>query len=166
MKSISIIVAIAENNAIGKDNQLLWHISKDLRHFKKITTGHTIVMGSKTYNSMPFKPLPNRRSVVITHQEAGNFPGGEVAHSINEAIALMEEGRENFVIGGGSIYEQFMPLAQKMYLTIVHKPFEAEVFFPEINIEEWIEESRTLVDDDPTNDFSYSFVTLIRKANL
>ncbi len=166
MKSISIIVAIAENNAIGKDNQLLWHISKDLRNFKKITTGHTIVMGSKTYDSMPFKPLPNRRSVVITRQEAGNFPGGEVAHSIEEAIALMEEGRENFVIGGGSIYEQFLPLAQRMYVTIVHKPFDAEVFFPEFNSEEWIEESRTHVDDDPTNDFSYSFVTLIRKADL
>ena len=164
MKIISIIVAIAENNAIGKDNELLWYIPNDLKHFKKTTTGHTIVMGSKTFNSMPFKPLPNRRSVVLTRQQDGDFPKSEVAHSIDEAIALMEDDTENFVIGGGSIYEQFLPLVQKMYLTIVHQPFDAEVFFPEINAEEWIEESRTRVDDDPANDFSYSFVTLIRKT--
>lgn len=166
MKIISIIVAMAENNAIGKDNQLLWHIPNDLRHFKKTTTGHTIVMGSKTFNSMPFKPLPNRRSVVITRQQNGNFPKSEVAHSIEEAISLMDDNRENFVIGGGSIYEQFMPLAQKMYLTIVHKPFDAEVFFPEINWDEWMEESRTRADDDPDVQFSYSFVTLLRKQDV
>ncbi|MDY0343461.1 MAG: dihydrofolate reductase [Lentimicrobium sp.] len=165
MKTISIIVAIADNLAIGKDNQLLWHIPNDLRHFKKTTTGHTIIMGSKTFNSMPFKPLPNRRSVVITRQENGDFPKSEVAHSIDEAIALMEEDRENFVIGGGSIYEQFLPLADKLYLTIVHQSFDAGVFFPEINWDEWHEESRTRVDDDPATSFSYSFVTLTRKQS-
>jgi dihydrofolate reductase len=163
MKTISIIVAIADNLAIGKDNQLLWHIPNDLRHFKQTTTGHTIVMGSKTFHSMPFKPLPNRRSVVLTHQDAENFPGCEVAHSVDEAVALMEEGKENFVIGGGTIYEQFLPLTDKIYLTIVHQSFDAEVFFPEINWEEWQEESRNRVDDDPATPFSYSFVTLIRK---
>ncbi|MDY0101926.1 MAG: dihydrofolate reductase [Lentimicrobium sp.] len=163
MKNISIIVAIAENNAIGKDNQLLWHIPNDLRHFKKTTTGHTIVMGSKTFNSMPFKPLPNRRSVVLTHQKEGNFAGCEVAHSVDEAIALMEEDRENFVIGGGSIYEQFLPFANKIYLTIVHQSFDAQVFFPDLDREEWKEETRTRVDDDPATSFSYSFITLIRK---
>lgn len=164
MKNISIIVAMAENNAIGKDNQLLWHIPNDLRHFKKTTTGHTIVMGSKTFNSMPYKPLPNRRSVVLTHQDGGNFPGCEVAHSVDEAIALMEEDRENFVIGGGSIFEQFLPFTHKIYLTIVHQAFEAEVFFPEINQEDWIEERCTRVENDPETPFSYSFITLIRKA--
>ncbi|HAH59422.1 MAG TPA: dihydrofolate reductase [Bacteroidales bacterium] len=166
MKFISIIVAMAENNAIGKDNQLLWHIPNDLRHFKKTTTGHTIVMGSKTFNSMPFKPLPNRRSVVLTRQQGADFPKSEVAHSIHEAISLMEDNRENFIIGGGNIYEQFLPLADKIYLTIVHQSFDAGVFFPEINWDEWMEESRTRVDNDPDVQFSYSFVTLLRKQDV
>ncbi|KAF5029714.1 Dihydrofolate reductase [anaerobic digester metagenome] len=156
---------MAENFAIGKNNQLLWHIPADLRHFKKTTTGHTIVMGSKTFDSMPFKPLPNRRSVVITRQKYGDFPKSEVAHSIEEAITLMDDNKENFIIGGGSIYEQFLSLAQKMYLTIIHQPFEATVYFPKYDPGEWKEISRTRVNDDPNVEFSYSFVILERKSN-
>src|SRR5665811_604053 len=116
MKPISIIVAIAQNNAIGKDNQLLWHIPADLKRFKKLTTGHTIVMGKRTFYSLPIRPLPNRRSIVITDIPGEEIEGCTMAYSIEEAVEKMEDEKENFIIGGGSVYHQFLPLAQQLYL--------------------------------------------------
>lgn len=137
MKPISIIVAIASNYAIGKDNDLLWHISDDLKRFKRITQGHPVVMGKNTYFSLPFRPLPKRRNIVLTDQPREKIEGCEMAYSIEESIEMMDASQENFIMGGGSIYKQFMPLAQKLYITRVHKDFEADVFFPIIDLKTW-----------------------------
>lgn len=163
MKPISIIVAIADNLAIGKDNQLLWHIPADLKRFKALTTGHTIVMGKRTFYSLPLRPLPNRRSIVITDVPGEQIPGCDMAYSIEEAVALMDDDKENFIIGGGMVYRQFMPLADKLYLTIVHKDFDADTFYPAIDFEEWTVIQREDISDDGNLGFDYSYVTCERR---
>ena len=163
MKKISIIVAIASNYAIGKDNDLLWHISKDLKRFKEITKGHYIIMGKRTYYSLPKRPLPNRTSLIITDVENEVIDNCPMAYSIDDAIAKMDNENENFVIGGGSIYKQFMPHADTLYITRVHKDFDADTFFPEISEKEWELISKEDVNDDPQNDFTYSFETYKRR---
>jgi dihydrofolate reductase len=160
---ISIIVAIAENNAIGKDNDLLWHISEDLKRFKKLTTDHKILMGKNTYLSLPKRPLPNRTSIVITDQKNESFEGTHTVYSIEEALSLCGKNEECFVIGGGMIYKQFLPLADRLYLTLVHKSFEADVFFPEINNDEWKEVSKEDFPESDDNPLGYSYVILERK---
>lgn len=159
MKNISIIVAIAQNNAIGKDNQLLWHIPADLKRFKLLTTGHTIVMGKRTYYSLPIRPLPNRRSLVITDIAGEEIEGCTMAYSIDEVIEKMDDEKENFIIGGGSVYRQFLPLAQKLYLTIVQKDFDADTFL-EIDLSEW----KTIEREDHTEEkLPYYYINLRRK---
>jgi dihydrofolate reductase len=162
-KNISIIVAVAENFAIGKNNDLLFHLPNDLKRFKEITTGHSLIMGRNTLLSLPKWPLPNRRHIVITDKKEDNFPGCEVVYSIAEALEIVKNEPEAFVIGGGMVYNQFYPLAGKLYLTLVHQPFEADVFFPEINFSEWEETSH---EDffDGKNGFNYSYLNLIRKS--
>ncbi len=162
-KDISIIVAIAANNAIGKDNDLLWHISKDLLRFKQITKGHYIIMGKRTYFSLPKRPLPNRTNMIITDVADEQIDDCIMAYSIDDAINKMDNSKENFIIGGGSIYSQFMPLANKLYITRVHKDFDADTFFPEIPLIEWELTHQQLVDDDPQNDFTYTFEIYNRK---
>jgi dihydrofolate reductase len=162
MKNISIIVAVAQNNAIGKDNRLLWHISDDMKRFKKITVGHTVIMGKNTYNSLPNRPLKDRVNIVISDNQADRFDGCEMAFSIEEAISKCRDYNECFIIGGASVYRQFFPYASTIYLTKVHKEFEADTFFPEIKPEEWFEVSREDV-KDVQNDFSYSYIILKRK---
>jgi dihydrofolate reductase len=154
---ISIIVAAASNNAIGKDNDLLWHISADLKRFKRLTEGHCIIMGKKTYYSLPKRPLPNRTSIVITDVEGEEIDGCIMAYSIQDAISKMDQEKENFIIGGGSVYKQFMPHANKLYITRVHKEFEADTFFPEIASYEWKIVEKEDVKDDTQNDFTYTF---------
>jgi dihydrofolate reductase len=163
MKNISIIVAIAENNGIGKDNKLLWHIPADLKRFKKITTGHTVIMGRNTFYSLPGGPLKNRRNIVITDNPADCFEGCEIVFSVEEAIDRCDEHQENFVIGGASVYRQFLPHANKLYLTLVNKSFEADTFFPEINRDEWHEISREFPDNEEKQEFTYEFIVLQRK---
>lgn len=163
MKTISIIVAIADNLAIGKDNRLLWHIPDDLKRFKALTTGHTIIMGKRTFESLPVRPLPNRRSVVITDIPGEQIPGCVMAYSIEDAIGKMDECGENFIIGGGTVYRQFMPIAHKLYLTLVHKNFDADTFYPEIDFSEWQEIGRSDVDAKETLGFDYSYITYKRK---
>lgn len=162
-KDISIIVAIASNYAIGKDNDLLWHISNDLKRFKQITKDHYIIMGKKTYFSLPVRPLPHRTSMIITDVADEEIDGCLMAYSIEEAVNKMDNSSENFVIGGGSIYNQFMPLANKLYITRVHKDFEADTFFPEISLDEWELKSSEMVDNDHQNDFTYTFEIYTRK---
>ncbi len=164
MKSISFIVAIAQNNAIGCENKLLWHIPDDLKRFKRLTMGNTIVMGRSTYESLPFKPLPGRRNIVMTRNTTMEFPGCIVAHSLDEAIELLDEVKENFIIGGAQIYEAFLPYATKLILTIVHRDFTADTFFPEIDLSQWIETEREDILDDGTLGFDYSYITYIRKS--
>ena len=161
--SISIIVAVAENNAIGKDNDLLWHISDDLKRFKRITTGHKIIMGKNTFLSLPIRPLPNRTSIVITDDANDNYEGCIMAFSIKDALTKCGEDEECFIIGGGSIYRQFLPLADKLYLTKVGRSYEADTFFPEIKSDEWelIEQEEHI--DKENNDLPFSFQTYTRK---
>lgn len=162
-KKISIFVAVAKNNAIGKDNDLLWHISKDLKRFKQLTKNHYVVMGKRTYFSLPVRPLPHRTNMVITDVVGEQIDDCLMAYSIDDAIEKMDTGKENFIIGGASIYRQFMPFARKLYITRVHKDFEADTFFPEISPDEWTLTESRLVDDDPQNDFTYSFEIYLKK---
>jgi len=162
IKIVSIIVAIAENNAIGRENKLLWHISADLKRFKQITAGRTVIMGKNTFFSLPKRPLANRRNIVISDHPDDSFPGCEMAYSIQEALGKCEAEHENFIIGGASVYRQFLPYAQKLYITRVHKSFDADTFFPEILSSEWEIIEVENVMNDPQNDFTYSFLTYRR----
>lgn len=163
MKDISIIVAIAANNAIGKDNDLLWHISDDLKRFKKLTENHFIIMGKKTYYSLPVRPLPKRTNMVITDIAEEQIDNCLMAYSINDSIEKMDAEKENYIIGGGSIYEQFMPIANKLYITRVHQDFEGDTFFPEISLKEWKLAEKIDINDDNQNNFTYTFETYVRK---
>jgi dihydrofolate reductase len=161
-KNISIIVAVAQNFAIGKNNDLLFHLPDDLKRFKRITTGKALIMGKRTFYSLPKAPLPNRRNIVVTDIPGENFPGCESAGSIEEAISLVQHEPEAFIIGGGMIYRQFYPLAGKLYLTLVHQDLEADTFFPEIDFNDWQEIAREDLFDEK-NGFNYSYLDLIRK---
>ena len=136
---ISIIVAIAENNVIGNNNQLIWHIPDDLKRFKALTMGHHIVMGRKTWESIG-RALPGRISIVISRNPNYVAHGAVVVTSLQEAIAKAQSDTEIFIIGGAQIYEQALPLATKLYLTKVHRSFEGDVTFPSIDQKEWCEE--------------------------
>lgn len=161
----SIIVAVANNNVIGGDNKLLWHISDDLKRFKKITTGHTIVMGRKTFESFP-KPLPNRHHVILTRDKNYKVDSEQVT-VVNDIETVMKtyenSGSEIFIIGGGEIYNLFLPYCNKLYLTKVNGDFEGDTYFPEINYDEWAitESSEEYI--DPKNNLSYQFINLCRK---
>ncbi|SOD14669.1 dihydrofolate reductase [Pedobacter xixiisoli] len=161
MNQITIVVAVSENNAIGKDNQLLWHLPADLKHFKNKTTGKTIIMGRKTYNSIG-KPLPNRRNIVITRQRGLQLAGIEVVNSLEEAISICKADEEVFIIGGAEIYRQALPLVHKIELTRVHQEFEADAFFPELASETWKEVWKEDHLPDEKNKFAYTFSTLER----
>lgn len=161
-KNISIIVAIAQNFAIGKNNDLLFHLSNDLKRFKEITTGHPVIMGRNTLLSLPKGALTNRRNIVITDNPDEKFDRCEMVLSIEEAVEAVRNETEAFIIGGGMIYRQFYPVAGKLYLTLVHQDFDADVYFPEINYSEWKEFYREDLFDEKNN-FNYSYLNLERK---
>lgn len=161
-ENISIIVAIAQNFAIGKNNDLLFHLPNDLKRFKQITTGHPVIMGRNTLLSLPKGALPNRRNIVITDNPEETFERCEMVFSIEEAIEAVKNEEEAFIIGGGMIYRQFYPISGKLYLTLVHRDFEADTFFPEIDYSEWQEISREDLTDEK-NEFNYSYLNLKRK---
>ncbi|WP_379089763.1 dihydrofolate reductase [Pedobacter sp. UC225_65] len=163
----SIVVAISANNAIGKDNQLLWHLPADLKHFKEITTGHPIIMGRKTYDSIG-RPLPNRRNIVITRNKDLVIAGVEIVSSIAEAISLCaaQQGatsNEVFIIGGAEIYKHALALTDRIYLTVVHQEYEADAFFPELCEDEWTTIHQEYHEADEKNSVAYTFSTLERK---
>ena len=162
--TVTIVVAIAENNAIGKDNKLLWYLPNDLKHFKEITTGGTVIMGRKTYESVG-KPLPKRRNIIITRQNI-TIEGCEVVNSIEAALALCKTEKEVFIVGGAEIYKQAMPLTDRIYLTIVHSKFEADSFFPVIKSDEWSEVFHERHEVDEKNNIPYSFITLERRSAI
>ena len=163
IKTISIIVAVDQNSGIGKDNHLLAYIPGDLPRFKKITSGHTVVMGKNTYLSLPFRPLKDRRNIVITDNSLDVFEGCITVFSIKEALDNCDPDKENFVIGGASVYRQFLPYASRLYLTRIFRKFDADTFFPEINYAEWKEISREKPEHNGSVDFDYEFVVLQRK---
>jgi dihydrofolate reductase len=159
-KHISIIVAVAEDFGIGKNNRLLAHIPGDLPRFRQITMGHTVIMGKNTFLSLPGGALKNRRNIVITDNRSDHFEGCIPVYSVDEAIQQCEDNSENFIIGGASIYRQFLPFADKLYLTLIHKKFDADTFFPEIRYDEWNEISRRKQKGD---EFDFEYVILERK---
>lgn len=161
--SISIIVAIAENNAIGKDNKLLWHISSDMKRFKRITTGHKVIMGRNTYLSLPVRPLSGRTNILLSDKPDEKFEGCTMVNSIQQALEMCPPEEECFVIGGAMIYRQFFRFAKKLYITRLFKSFEADTFFPEIDPEEWNEISREDFGPDAENNFFHAYIIYERK---
>lgn len=161
---ISVIVAIATNGAIGKDNQLLWHISEDLKYFKKVTGGHTVIMGRKTWESIG-RPLPNRRNIVISRTlKADSLPGAEVFGSLEEAINSLSKADEHFVIGGGEIYRQALPQADKLYVTYVYTAIpDADTFFPDIDLTSWNKLTDEYYDRGEKYPHPFEFVVYERK---
>ena len=161
---VTVIAAIGQHNELGKDNDLIWHLPADLKRFKQTTTGHCIVMGRKTFESIG-KPLPNRTSIIITRDTTYSQEGCLVAHSIEEAIALAGDTKV-FIIGGAEIYKQALAkqLADVLDITLVHQEFEADVYFPEIDQKVWSEVSREDFPADEKNQYAYSFVSYTKKA--
>jgi dihydrofolate reductase len=159
--TVSIVVAIGENNAIGKDNELLWYLPTDLKHFKTITKGHTIIMGRKTFDSIG-KPLPHRRNIVITRSEGLEINGAEVVNTVDEALALCAGEEEVFIVGGAEIYKFAMEKTDRIYLTTVHQSYEADAYFPEINHNLWKELATERHEPDGVNNVAFTFSTLER----
>ena len=157
---VSVIVAIAENGVIGDKNALLWNIKEDMRRFRTTTTGHPVIMGRKTYESIG-RPLPKRTNVVITRGDVV-FEGCEMAHSLEEAISMFPQEEEIFIIGGAQIYSQALSLADKLYLTIVHRSYEGDTSFPEIDYSEWQEVAREKFDRGEEYDGAFTFIDLER----
>ena len=159
---ISIIVAIAGNNAIGKDNELLCHIPGDLKRFKKLTLGHCIIMGKRTWESLPVRPLKERTNIILTDNHTDHFEGGVAAFSIDDALQKCGNDNEVFVIGGGSVYNQFMKIADRLYITHVHKVFDADTFFPPIDPAIWEPIESEECNQLSGADFGYTYVTYRR----
>jgi dihydrofolate reductase len=161
---ISIIVAVGNDNVIGKDNALIWHLPADMKFFKDKTTGHCIITGRKNYESIPekFRPLPNRKNIVITRQKDYKAPGAVVTGSLEEAVELARKSgdEEIFIIGGAEIFRQCLNITDRIYLTKIHHSFEGDVFFPELNMSEWEETARTKGLTDEKNKYEYDFITL------
>ncbi|MDI1257581.1 MAG: dihydrofolate reductase [Flavobacterium sp.] len=160
---IIMIAAIAENNALGKDNQLLWHLPDDFKRFKQLTSGHHIIMGRKTFESFP-KPLPNRKHIIITRDKNYSVAYDDcmVVFNIEQAIAAVPKNQDSYIIGGGEIYNLGMPYADKLDITKVHAHFEGDAFFPEINGNEWkIVESEFHPKDEKHN-FEFTYETFVR----
>ena len=160
---VSIIVAIAENYAIGKKGDLLCHLPADLKHFKQITSGKTVLMGERTFFSLPKHPLPNRRNIVLTDVQGKTFEGAEAVYSIDEMLNKVSKDEEAFVIGGGMVYKQMMPLADKLYITHIHHSWpDADTFFPEIKAYEWKQTSAERHSADEMNPFDFTFAEYLR----
>ncbi len=162
-KNVSIIVAIDQNNGIGVNNNLLTHISADLKRFKQITSGKPVIMGRNTWLSLPIKPLPNRTNIVVTTNHLANFNGALIANSIEQAINMCANADECFVVGGASVYKQCLPFANKLYITKINTTFNADTFFPTINWPDWAVISETTVTNDEQAGVGYSFIDLCRK---
>ena len=157
-----MIAAAAENRALGKDNQLIWHLPNDFKRFKNLTTGHYIIMGRKTFESFP-KPLPNRIHIIITRQKDYKAEGCIIVDSIEKAIEICPKEDENFIIGGGEIYKQSLPYADKIELTVVHHNFEADTFFPVIDLTIWELQQEEFHNKDENHKYDFSYQTYVRK---
>ncbi|WP_456421715.1 dihydrofolate reductase [Lutibacter sp.] len=158
---ITIIAAVAENNALGKDNKLIWHLPADLKRFKKVTANHHIIMGRKTFESLG-KPLPNRTNIIVTRNTNFSAQDCIVVNSLQQALKAVENDESPFILGGAEIYKQAIKIADKLDITFVHHQFEADVFFPEIDKSIWKEIKREDFKADEKNKYDYSFVTFER----
>lgn len=160
---LTIIAAVSENNALGKDNQLLWHLPEDFKRFKTLTSGHYIIMGRKTFESFP-KPLPNRTHIIITRQPNYQAPDGcVVVSSLEKAMELCPANEEAFVIGGGEIYQQALNIVDKIDVTRVHTTIDADTFFPEIDTNTWKLVFEEFHPKDEKHAFDFTFLTYVRR---
>ncbi|MBR3451827.1 MAG: dihydrofolate reductase [Muribaculaceae bacterium] len=164
-KQIHAIVAVDENWAIGRQGDLLCHLPADMRHFKQVTMGYSIVMGRKTFESFPRRPLPGRQNIVITRNAGWQYPGVTVVHSVEEAIAAAETDTV-YIIGGAQVYELALPLVEVLHLTVIHARWaSADAFFPALDMSEWQEVSREHHQSDHRNAYEFDFVTLKRRLS-
>jgi dihydrofolate reductase len=165
--TISLIVAVSQNNVIGKDNNLPWHLPADMKYFKEKTMGHCVIMGRKNYDSIPgrFRPLTGRTNIIVTRQKNFSAPDCVVVNSLEDALSEAKKKNETeaFIIGGGDIFRQSLMLADKIYLTRIHHLMDGDVYFPEIKTEEWKEESAMHYKADEKNKFDFSFLVFVRK---
>ena len=159
---VNLIVAIDENNGIGKNNELPWHLPADLKHFKTLTNGHPIIMGRKTFDSIG-KALPNRQNIIISRQKDLKIAGADVTNSLEKALELCKNDEEVFVIGGAQIFKDALPLAHVLYLTLIPHNFDADTFFPEIDKNKWIEAESITYEPHEKNAYCYTFIKY-RKA--
>ena len=161
---VSVIAALDDQDGIGIKNQLPWHIPGDLSRFKKLTMGHHLILGRKTYQSIG-RPLPGREMIVLTRNPEFKLEGSQVVSSLEEALQMAREAgeKEVFVIGGGEIYELALPLAERMYLTRIHTTSEVDAYFPEFDHENWLKICEQIIPEDQDNPFRYTFTYLIRK---
>jgi dihydrofolate reductase len=159
---IIMIAAVAENNALGKGNKLVWHLPNDFKRFKSLTSGHHIIMGRKTFESFP-RPLPNRTHIIITRQKEYEAEGCIIVDSIEKALEICPKNEDSYIIGGGEIYNLGLPHADKIDITRVHHEFEADAYFPEIDTKEWELILSEFNEKDEKHLYDYTFQTLIRK---
>ena len=165
MKSVHAIVAVATDWAIGRQGDLLCHLPADMKHFKEVTMGHSIIMGRKTFESFPRRPLPGRQNIVITRNADWQYPGVTVVHSLEEAIASAETDIV-FIIGGAQVYEQALPRVDVLHLTLIHARWaSADAFFPALNMDQWQEVSREHHESDHRNAYEFDFITLKRRMS-
>ena len=158
---VSIIVAVAQNGTIGDKNALLWHIKEDMRFFRTTTSGHAVIMGRKTFESLGSKPLPKRTNIVVTRQDV-EFEGALVAHSLEEAIAMAEGDEEIFVIGGAQIYAEALKCADRLYLTLVERDYQGDTSFPEIDYRYWQLVAEERHERGEEYEYPFSFLTFDR----
>lgn len=163
-KEITLIAAASENNVLGKDNQLIWHLSEDLKRFKQLTLGHSVIMGRKTFESMP-KALPNRTNIILTRNKNYKAENALVAHTIEQALSFTGEDVKPFIIGGGEIYSLFLPFATSIELTRVHHDFEGDAFFPEMDPSDWKLVSKVDNEASDAQPFAFSYLTYIKTTN-
>jgi dihydrofolate reductase len=160
---ISIIVAVSEDWGIGKDNELLWHISEDLKRFKRLTIGNIVIMGKRTWESLPKKPLPGRKNIVLTDDPDETIKDAVTAYSLQDSINKCEKDKEIYVIGGGSIYRQFMPIADRLFITHVHRKAPADIYFPEVDLGIWEITEKEEFKSDGENGIPYTYAIYTRR---
>lgn len=161
---ITLIAAISENNALGKDNQLLWHLPDDFKRFKEVTSGHHVIMGRKTFESLGKKALPKRTNIIITRQQSYDASCIVLADSLKKALRIAQTDENPFILGGGMIYKEAIKIADRLDITLVHQELEADTFFPEIDPKIWKEVSRTYHPSDEKHKYAFSFVIYERKG--
>jgi dihydrofolate reductase len=160
--NLSIIAAIGQNRELGFKNKLLWHIPADLKRFKTITSGHTVIMGRRTFESIGKKPLSNRKNIILTQQKGFTGQDVLVADTITAALNFIDPAEETFILGGALVYEQFIPYTNKMYLTIIQQAYRADAFFPDFERNSWEITEQIDVDNDERAGVNYSFMTFVR----
>jgi len=160
--NLCMIAVVGKNFELGKNNQLLCHLPADLKRFKEITSGYTVIMGDKTWESLPFKPLPNRRNIVITLNKEADYTHCEIVHTIEDAIELVKDEEQAFIMGGATIYKLFIDKIDTLYLTRLDAEFDADVFFPEVDFSQWQMIAEVIHEKDEKNAYTMRFQTFKR----